>query len=99
MADDYFTILEGEQWAFGEADTEKQVFRPGDMHHLPRGTAKAYRVPEHCWALEYARGVIPAMLPFGVADTLFSTLDFRTLGRTFWIYGKRVVSELLLGKI
>ncbi|KJE93529.1 C-8 sterol isomerase erg-1 [Capsaspora owczarzaki ATCC 30864] len=99
MADDYFTILEGEQWAFGESDTERSVFRPGDMHHLPRGTAKAYRIPDHCFALEYARGFIPAMLPFGFADTFFSTLDFNTLGRTVAIYAKRTIAELLQGKI
>jgi C-8 sterol isomerase len=98
-ADDYFTILEGEQWAFGEGHLEKQVFRAGDQHHLPRGQVKAYRIPEHCWALEYARGFIPQMLPFGVADSLFSTVDYRTVGRLFKIYGKLTVRELALGNI
>ena len=26
------------------------------MHHLPRGLAQGYRIPNHCFALEYARG-------------------------------------------
>jgi C-8 sterol isomerase len=39
------------------------------------------------------------MLPFGLADTLFSTLDFRTLGRTLSKYGYSTVRELLQGKI
>jgi len=69
------------------------------MHHLARGSAKAYRAPDHVWALEYARGNIPAMLPFGLADTLTSTLDIHTLINTFRIYGKLVIKELLQGKI
>jgi len=69
------------------------------MHLLQRGHSQAYRMPEKCWALEYARGWIPLMLPFGIADTIFSTLDFYTLGRTFYIYGKGIVGQLLLGKL
>jgi C-8 sterol isomerase len=98
-ADDWFCILDGEQWAYGSGDLERQVFRPGDMHHMPRGTARGYRIPDHCWALEYARGIIPTMLPFGVADVLSSTLDLRTLGRTMGTAAKSVVRELLRGKI
>ena len=29
LADDYFTILHGEQWAFKAGSMEKQVFTPG----------------------------------------------------------------------
>jgi hypothetical protein len=31
------------------------------------------------------------MLPFGLADAMFSTLDFRTIFRTFRLYGKQVL--------
>jgi C-8 sterol isomerase len=56
-------------------------------------------MPDRCWALEYARGWIPLMLPFGVADTFSSTLDFVSLSNTIFWYAKLVISELLLGKI
>ena len=98
-ADDYFIILAGEQWAFAPGQLSKEIYRAGDIHHLPRGHAKQYKMPDECWALEYARGMIPAMLPFGVADTLTSTLDFRALIQTLWLYTKSVVGELLRGKI
>lgn len=99
LATDYFFMLEGEQWAFSPGQTQREVYRPGDMHVLRRGEAQAYRIPENGWALEYARGFIPSMMPFGILDTLTSTLDVTTLARTFKIYTKAVVRELLKGKI
>lgn len=99
MADDWFIILDGEQWAYGAGELERRVYRPGDIHHLPRGVARGYRIPEHCWALEYARGFIPGMLPFGLADGLSSTLDVRTLGQTIGHAAKSITGELLRGKL
>jgi C-8 sterol isomerase len=98
-ADDYFIILDGEQWAYAEGDMERRVFKPGDLHHLPRGQARGYRMPDRCYALEYARGWIPQMLPFGLADSFSSTLDFVPVRRTLAIYTKAVVGSLLRGKI
>jgi C-8 sterol isomerase len=97
--DDYFIILSGEQWAFSAGQFTREVYRPGDMHHLSRRQAKQYKIPEACWALEYARGAIPTMMPFGLADTFTSTLDFYTLARTLWLYTRSAVRELLHGKI
>jgi len=98
-SDDYFMILEGEQWAYGEGDAEKMVFKPGDMHHMPKGAARGYRMPDHCYALEYARGFIPSMLPFGLADSFTSTVDPIPVIRTMKIYARAVIGELLKGKI
>ncbi|PRQ02647.1 ERG2 and Sigma1 receptor like protein [Enhygromyxa salina] len=98
-AEDYFFILEGEQWAYSEASPVKEIYRPGDLHVLPQGVAQGYRMPDRCFALEYARGFIPAMLPFGLADTMFGTLDWRTLGRTLSKYGASSIKELMQGKI
>jgi C-8 sterol isomerase len=55
-ADDYFHILQGEQWAFGPGSLGKEVYRAGDQHFLPRLTSKQYKMHEGCWAMEYARG-------------------------------------------
>ncbi len=98
-ADDYFMILDGEQWVYAPGDLEPTVYRPGELHMMPRGEARGYRMPGRCWALEYARGLIPLMLPFAMADTLTSTLDGVTLARTFFLYGKSVVGQLMRGKI
>ena len=99
FVDDYFFILAGEQWAFSAGNLTREVYRSGDMHHLPRRHAKQYKIPEMCWALEYARGPIATMFPFGLADTFTSTLDFHSLLQTIWLYTKSVTKELLRGKI
>lgn len=98
-ADDWFMMLEGEHWSFAAGELERTVTRPGEMTHLSRGSAKAYRLPQGGWALEYARGAIPLMLPFGFADTVSSTLDYQGLYRTLRLYTRAVTGNLLRGKI
>ncbi len=99
MAEDWFHMIDGEHWSYAEGSLEKTITRPGEVAHLRPGEVKQYRLPDHGYALEYARGVIPAMLPFGLADTISSTLDFPTLYKTVRIYSRAVVGNLLRGKI
>lgn len=58
-ADDYFHILVGEQWAFRPGQLEMERYPPGTVHLMPRGVAKQYKMHEGCWAMEYARGMLP----------------------------------------
>ena len=74
------------------------MYPAGSMHHLRRGTVKQYKMPESCFALEYARGWIPPMLFFGFADGLSSTLDVPTLWRMSWVTAREMGKNLLLGK-
>ncbi|UJR13688.1 hypothetical protein I4U23_000700 [Adineta vaga] len=98
-ADDYFHILYGEQWAFSAGSLEKEVYQVGSVHVLPKGTSKQFKMHKGCWALEYARGWIPPMMPFGLADTLTSTLDLKTLYHTIRISGREMIRNVLQGKI
>ncbi|KAF8210468.1 ERG2/sigma1 receptor-like protein [Mycena galopus ATCC 62051] len=98
-ADDYFNILVGEQWAFRPGALEMERYTPGMVHFLPRGTAKQYKMHEGCFALEYARGWIPLMLPFGLADIFTSTLDPITLYHTFRITGREMLRNIFIAKI
>ncbi len=91
FVDDNAIVLDGELWYYGEGDTQRQVYLPGDVVHLPNGEAKGYRMVDRGWILEYARGPIPKMLPFGVADSLFSTLDLTSFFRTLRIYFRHLL--------
>lgn len=97
-ADDYFHILTGVQTAYVPGEYEPEVYPAGSVHHLRRGDAKQYKMPESCFALEYARGWIPPMLFFGYADALSSTLDLPTLWRTTVVTGREMLKNLALGK-
>ncbi|KAG5983679.1 Squalene epoxidase [Claviceps pusilla] len=97
-ADDYFHILHGEQWAYVPGEYAPEIYPPGSIHHLRRGEVKQYKMPESCFALEYARGWIPPMLFFGYADGLSSTLDFPTLWKTTHLTGRQMIANLLRGK-
>ncbi|KEY71924.1 hypothetical protein S7711_09431 [Stachybotrys chartarum IBT 7711] len=98
-ADDYFHILSGVQTAYVPGSYEPEVYPAGSVHHLRRGDAKQYKMPEGCFALEYARGWIPPMLFFGFADGLSSTLDVPTLWKTTRITGREMIGNLLKGKV
>ncbi|KAH7115959.1 ERG2/sigma1 receptor-like protein [Dendryphion nanum] len=98
-ADDYFYILQGEERAYTPGSYTPEVYPVGSVHHLRRGVVKQYRMPQDCFALEYARGLIPPMLFFGFADTFFSTLDFPTLWRTTVLTAREMGANLLVGKV
>lgn len=98
-ADDYFHILYGEQWAFSAGSLDKEVYGVGSVHFLPKGTSKQFKMHRACWALEYARGWIPPMMPFGLADTFTSTLDFVTLYHTIRISAREMIGNVFQGKI
>ncbi|MCB9730712.1 MAG: hypothetical protein H6746_19735 [Deltaproteobacteria bacterium] len=97
--DVYDWTLAGKMWTYVEGDLQRQEYLPGSLAFLGRNQAKGYRAVDALWVLEYSRGPIPSMLPFGLADSLLSTLDLRAVGRTVWSYARMVTAELAKGKL
>ena len=97
--DVYDWVFDGEMWCYMEGEVERTSYSDGRRAYLGPSQAKGYRIPDHAWMLEYSRGAIPTMLPFGLADTLLSTLDLKCVSRTLGVYTKRVLGSLAKGKI
>lgn len=92
--EDIAFVLKGEMSYYAEGELESRVYKPGEGVSLHKGEAKGFRIEEDTWVLEYARGPIPTMLPFGLADAIFSTLDYKTIFKTFRIYGKHLLRTI-----
>lgn len=88
------TVLAGEAWYYQEGDLQRTVYKAGDRIHVRRLHSAGMHIPDHVWMLEYCRGALPTMMPFGLADTFLSTLDFRTAWLTLRIYAVLVIRAL-----
>lgn len=82
----YDTVLNGEAWYGREGRFEREIYRPGDLIVVRKRESSGIRVADSVWMVEYARGPVWRLLPFGLADSFFSTLDFATVVRTLRIY-------------
>jgi len=69
------------------------MFFTGALVYHEWGSVSGVHFKAGTWAVEYARGFIPANLGFATADTLFSTLDYVTLFYTMRAYTKALLLE------
>ncbi|WP_445632756.1 C-8 sterol isomerase [Nostoc sp. DSM 114161] len=96
FTDTYSFVIDGEVWYFSEERPfERMIRRTGDKYRLEKFQSRGLCIKDRAWVVEYARGPISLMLPFGLAGFLFSTLDLKNLVRTLWTYGKLTMKELL----
>ncbi|BAZ50105.1 hypothetical protein NIES4103_27190 [Nostoc sp. NIES-4103] len=92
----YDFVIDGELWYFQEENPlVRDIRKAGDQYYLPKGKSEGLAIKDYAWVLEYGRGPIPLILPFGFADAFFSTLDFKSVLQTLWIYGTMVLKELI----
>jgi hypothetical protein len=94
----YDTVLDGEAWYYQEGQFSRDVYTPGDHIFLGKGQSAGMHYPDHVWMVEYARGALPSLLPFGMADGLISTMDFKTVAQTVVIYFSLLTRRLSKGQ-
>ena len=59
--------------------TISKVHKPGDTGFLDRGHSLTCEMKAGSWMIEYGRGSIITALPFALADSLMSSLDFKSV--------------------
>jgi C-8 sterol isomerase len=80
------TVIDGETWYYGEGQFEKSIYKPGDRIYVGPGQARGMNFTDGVWAVEYARGLLPLSVPFGIADELLSCLDWVSATQTLSLY-------------
>jgi C-8 sterol isomerase len=98
LAEFYDTVLDGEAWYYQEGQFTRDVYTPGDHIFVGKGQSAGMHYPDHVWMVEYARGLLPSLLPFGLADGLISTMDFKTVAQTVMIYFSLLTRHLSTGQ-
>jgi hypothetical protein len=88
------TILSGGAQYMHQDDLSRREYPTGSRVFVDRWQAATIHFPDHCWMLEYARGELFGLLPFGMANTFFNTLDFKSAFRTLKIYGTLTLRHL-----
>lgn len=74
----YFdTILSGGSQNIATGEFEPKVTSAGDFLVTRPMESFTFHVPEHIYFIEYCRGPLPVLMPFGLANYLFGTLDFK----------------------
>jgi C-8 sterol isomerase len=74
------TMIAGEMWTALQGELQKNVYREGDLAHLPRQKAKAYKIPEFGYMLEYGHGNVSKALTQGVlSPAFFINQDFASM--------------------
>jgi len=89
-------ILSGDYMWWDEGGIDIRPHVAGDYCYTARFQAGVVHLSKNTWMLEYCHGVIPSMLPFGLADSIFSSLDFVNVYRTISIYSSMAIRELFI---
>ena len=89
-------MAQGEMWACVPGQFDYSTYVLGQTAYLKRGAAKIFRYGPGTWMIDYARGNILSMFPFGViAPAVYNTLDFKSATEQFADYAGLVVKGLL----
>jgi hypothetical protein len=89
-------MVQGEMWACVPGQFDYSTYALGQTAYLKRGAAKIFRYGPGTWMIDYARGNILTMFPFGViAPAVYNTLDFKSATEQFTDYAGLVIKGML----
>ncbi|MBC7659246.1 MAG: hypothetical protein H7249_06015 [Chitinophagaceae bacterium] len=87
-------MMSGEMWAASQGQLEKEVYKAGETAILPQGKAKAYKIPEYGYMLDYGRGNVIGVLQQGVVfPAIFVNQDFSSMKEQLGECGKSMISN------
>lgn len=89
-------MVQGEMWTCVPGQFDYTVYVPGQTGYLARGNGKVFRYGPGTWMIDYARGNILTMFPFGViAPAVYNTLDVKSAMEQFTDYAGLVIKGML----
>ena len=92
------TLISGtmKQWREG-GSLDVDHFVKGDTVYHDPGVVTGVQWTAGTVMVEYGRGFIPSSLPFALADSIFSAVDFYNVYKIFKAYGLALLNEIMLG--
>lgn len=94
-ADVWDCMVAGEMQTFDPGQFEKSVYRAGQTAYLKKGSRRVFRYVDSCWMIDYARGNIITMFPFGVINpAMYNTLDPKSAWEQIANYGELCVKSI-----
>jgi hypothetical protein len=91
---DFLIAGEGRWWKEGGLKVEVANPTSNSHVHTPYFQGGIVQLTAGTWMLEHCHGVIPALLPFGLGDAIFSSMDLVTIYRSLTAYGRLTIKEL-----
>jgi sigma non-opioid intracellular receptor len=71
-------------------ETMPMTLRPGEHTCLEKGHARGLTIHPASWHIEYGRGAVVTTLPFAMVDTLFVSLELKSVRRSTVEFSKLV---------
>jgi hypothetical protein len=95
QSDVWDCMVAGEMDTFDPGQFEKTVYLAGDTAYLKKGTRRVFRYVDSCWMIDYARGNIITMFPFGVINPVkYNTLDTKSAWEQISNYGELCIKSI-----
>jgi hypothetical protein len=74
--------------------TTPTVLLPGGRQSLERGQIRGFNIRPGSFHIEYGRGAVLTTVPFGMVETVFSSLDLGSVGRSTVEFAKLASGRL-----